>query len=315
MMGHTAARRVRQFKPTVFAEMSALSVRHGALNLGQGFPDFPGPAFVKDAAARAIASDANQYAHPAGVPALRHAIAADWSRRYGVDVDPDTQVTVTSGATEAIFDAIMALLDPGDAVVAFEPFYDSYPASAAMAGAEFRAVRLDPPDWSYSIDALHAAVDDRTRMILLNTPHNPTGKVFSRDELQEIADLAIERNLIVVTDEVYDRITFDGHQHIPIATLPGMWERTLTINSTGKTFSLTGWKVGYAVGPAWLNDALRAVHQFVTFATSTPFQHAMAGAMAEANDNGYYRQLAEVPAQSSAGSEESTPDGTVTLCY
>ncbi|MDQ3442529.1 MAG: aminotransferase class I/II-fold pyridoxal phosphate-dependent enzyme [Chloroflexota bacterium] len=286
------ARRVREFKPTVFAEMSDLSARYGAVNLGQGFPDFPGPGFVKDAAIRAIDLDLNQYAHPHGVPALRQAIAEDWSARFGLEVDPDLHVTVTSGATEAIFDTILSMLDPHDELITFEPFYDSYPASVQMAGGTMRVVRLDLPGWTFSLDALNDAVSDRTRVILLNTPHNPTGKVFTRTELQSIADLAIERDLVVVTDEVYDRIVYDEAVHIPIATLPGMWERTLTINSTGKTFSMTGWKIGYAIGPDHLVAALRSVHQFVTFATSTPLQVAMAEAIPMAGENGYYDKLA-----------------------
>lgn len=290
-MRRDVAKRIQGFAPTVFAEMSALSERHGAVNLGQGFPDFAGPGFVKDAAKRAIDDDANQYAHPTGLPRLRSAIAADFGSRYSLDIDPHRQVTVTSGATEAIFDAIMALIDPGDEVVCFEPFYDSYPAAVAMAGGIMRVVRLDPPDWSFSLEALSAAVTDRTKVILLNTPHNPTGKVFSIGELESIAVVARERDLVVIADEVYDRITFDGATHVPISTLPGMWDRTLTINSTGKTFSLTGWKIGYAVGPEWLQDALRSVHQFVTFATSTPFQEAMADAIELSQSNGYYDDL------------------------
>ncbi len=286
-----AARRVRDFKPTVFAEMSDLSARHGAVNLGQGFPDFPGPAFVKEAATRAIERDLNQYAHPHGVPALRQALAREWGDRYGIDIDPDRHITVTSGATEALFDAILAIIDPGDELVVFEPFYDSYPASVQMAGGTMRVVTLDLPGWTFAIDALRSAVTGRTRVILLNTPHNPTGKVFPRAELQSIADIAIEHDLVVITDEVYDRIVYDDAIHIPIATLPGMWERTLTINSTGKTFSLTGWKIGYAIGPDHLVGALRSVHQFVTFATSTPFQVAMAEAIPIARENGYYDTL------------------------
>ncbi len=287
-----AARRVRNFKPTVFAEMSDLSARHGAVNLGQGFPDFPGPAFVKDAAVRAIERDLNQYAHPNGAPALRQAIAEDWTERFGLDVDPDRHVTVTSGATEAIFDTILAMIDPGVELIAFEPSYDSYPASVQMAGGRMRVVRLDVPGWTFSPDALRSAITGRTRVILLNTPHNPTGKVFTRAELQAIADLAIEHDLVVVTDEVYDRILYDDAVHVPVATLPGMWERTLTINSTGKTFSLTGWKIGYAIGPDPLIAALRSVHQFVTFATATPFQAAMAESIPMARANGYYETLA-----------------------
>lgn len=291
-MSWGAARRIQGFRPTVFAEMSELSVKHGAVNLGQGFPDFPAPAFVKDAAKRAIDGDFNQYAHPHGVPALRQAIAADWSARHGIEIDPDRHVTVTSGATEAIFDALIAFLNPGDELVTFEPFYDSYPASVTIAGGMMKAVTLRPQDWSFSIDELRATISDRARVILLNTPHNPTGKVFTRDELQVIAELAIEHELVVVTDEVYDRITFDGAIHLPIATLPGMWERTLTIHSVGKTFSVTGWKIGYAIGPERLQSALRAVHQFVTFASSTPFQIAMAEALEVARDNDFYPALA-----------------------
>ncbi len=290
-MRRRAAHRIQAFRPSVFAEMSELSAKHDAVNLGQGFPDFPAPAFVKDAAKRAIDEDLNQYAHPHGVPALRQAIAANWTEQHGVDIDPDRHVTVTSGATEAIFDAIVAVLDPGDELVTFEPFYDSYPASVAIAGGVMKVVTLRPPDWSFSIDEFRMAITARTRIILLNSPHNPTAKVFTRDELQSIADLAIEHDLMVVTDEVYDRITYDGVDHVPIATLPGMWERTLTINSTGKTFSLTGWKIGYAIGPEHLQSALRAVHQFVTFATSTPLQVAMAEALDVARVNDYYAAL------------------------
>lgn len=293
IMALTPAHRIRSFKPTVFAEMSELSARHGAVNLGQGFPDFPGPGFVKEAAKRAIDRDANQYAHPAGLPRLRSAIAADWGRRFHKHIDPRAEVTVTSGATEAIFDFLLAWLNPGDELITFEPFYDSYPAAVELAGASMKVIRLEPPTWLFDLAELERAVSPRTRVILLNTPHNPSGKVFSREELDGIARIALEHDLIVVTDEVYDRITFDGVSHTPIATLPEMYDRTLTINSTGKTFSLTGWKIGYAVGPEPLNAALRAVHQFVTFATSTPFQEAMADGMEEAAHNGYYGELAE----------------------
>ena len=285
------AARIRSFRETVFAEMSALSAKHGAVNLGQGFPDFAAPDFVKDAAKRAIDADHNQYAHPHGVPALREAIAADWSMRYGIELDPARHVTVTSGATEAIFDIVQALIDPGDELIVFEPFYDSYPASVTMAGGVMRGIRLREPDWTFDPAELEAAITPRTRAILLNTPHNPTGKVFSRTELELIANLARQHDLVVVTDEVYDRIVFDGAEHVPIATLPGMWDRTLTLNSVGKTFSITGWKIGYAIGPEPLINALRAVHQWVTFATSTPFQVAMAESMEVASATGYYDDL------------------------
>ena len=290
-MDRHAASRVRGFGTSVFTEMSRLAREHGAVNLGQGFPDFAGPAFVKEAAKAAIDADLNQYAISHGTPRLRAAIAATWASDHGREIDPDAEITVTSGATEAIFDAIQALLDPGDELIAFEPFYDSYLPSVRLAGGTLRPVTLRSPDWSFDPDELAAAFTPRTRVVLLNTPHNPTGKVFARAELETIAALCRERDVVAVTDEVYDRILFDGALHVPLATLPGMWERTLTVNSTGKTFSMTGWKVGYAVGPAHLNAALRAVHQFVTFATATPFQEAMATAMEVAPGRGYYDRL------------------------
>jgi aspartate/methionine/tyrosine aminotransferase len=290
-MDPRASARVRGFGTSIFTEMSVLAAQHGAVNLGQGFPDFAGPDFVKEAAKAAIDADLNQYAPSPGTPRLRQAIAADWARRFGREIDPNTDVTVTSGATETVFDAIQAFAGPGDEVIVFEPFYDSYLPSAVLAGASLRVVTLRPPDWSFDRDELRAAFGPRTRAILVNTPHNPTGKLFSRAELAEVAALCQEYDVIALTDEVYDRITFDGAEHVPLATLPGMWERTLTINSTGKTFSMTGWKVGYAVGPAGLNAAVRAVHQFVTFATSTPFQDAMAAAVETAEERGYFHEL------------------------
>ncbi len=271
--------------------MSRLAVVHQAVNLGQGFPDFPGPDFVKEAAVQAIDADLNQYAPSHGLPRLRLAVAEDWGQRYARAIDADSEVTVTSGATEAIFDVMAAFVEPGDDVIVFEPFYDSYPASVRMAGGMFRPVTLRPPDWRFDPEELARAFSPRTKLLLLNTPHNPTGKVFSRDEQTIIAELCREHDTLIVTDEVYDRILFDGVEHVPTATLPGMWDRTLTINSTGKTFSMTGWKVGYVVGPAALQTPLRAVHQFVTFATATPFQEAMASAMELARTNGYYQEL------------------------
>ena len=288
-----AASRVRGFGTSIFTEMSRLAREHEAVNLGQGFPDFPGPAFAKEAAAAAIAADHNQYAPSHGTSRLRQAVAADWEKRHGLEVDAEREVTVTSGATEAVFAALQALLEPGDEVVAFEPFYDSYLPSAIMAGATLRPVTLRPPDWLFDPVELAAAFNPATRVLLLNTPHNPTGKVFTRAELVRIAALCAEHDVVAVADEVYDRIVYDGRRHVPLATLPGMWERTLTVNSTGKTFSMTGWKIGYAVGPAALNAALRAVHQFVTFASATPFQEAMATAMTAAAANGYYDDLTE----------------------
>jgi aspartate/methionine/tyrosine aminotransferase len=271
--------------------MSRLAVEHGAINLGQGLPDFPGPDVVKEAAVTAIRADLNQYAPSHGTPRLRQAIAAGFERTYGREVDSDAEVTVTTGATEAMQVAMLALLDPGDEVILFEPFYDAYPAQIIFAGGVPRPVRLSPPDWSFSLNELRRAIGERTRAIVINTPHNPTGKMFSRAELESIAQLAIEHDLIVITDEVYDRITYDGAVHTPISLLPGMWERTLTLNSTGKTFSMTGWKIGFVIGPADLSAALRGIHQFNVFATATPFQEAMAVAMEQAEAQGYYDAL------------------------
>lgn len=286
-----AAERIQGFKTTVFAEISALANVRGAVNLGQGFPDFAAPGFVTDAAIAAIRAGHNQYAPVDGVPRLREAIAADWQRRFGVGVDPEREVAVSTGATEGIFASIQAFLDPGDELLTFEPFYDSYPASVTMAGGTMRAVRLDPPDWALDPEALRAVITPRTRVLLLNTPHNPTGKVFTRNELAAIAELCVEHDLLVVADEVYDRMVFDGRVHVPIASLPGMWERTITLNSAGKTFSVTGWKIGYVVGPAELVAAVRSVRQFMTFATATPFQEAIATALTEAPGRGYYAAL------------------------
>ena len=290
-MGDYLAKRVAGFGTSVFTEMSRLAVQHGAVNLGQGFPDFAGPDFVKEAAIQAIRADLNQYAVSHGALRLRRAIAETWQRAYGRAVDPETEVSVGSGATEVILDAILALVNPGDEVILFEPFYDSYLPDVLMAGGIPRFITLQPPDWHFDRQALADLFTTRTRLILINTPHNPTGKMFSRAELSFIGSLCQRHDALALTDEVYEQIRFDGVEHVPIATLPGMWERTLTVNSTGKTFSMTGWKIGYAVGPPALNQAVRATHQFVTFATSTPFQEAMATAMETATRLGYYDQL------------------------
>jgi aspartate/methionine/tyrosine aminotransferase len=290
-MDRFAAVKIRGFGTSVFTEMSRLAVHHGAVNLGQGFPDFAGPDFVKEAAKAAIDGDLNQYAIGHGAPRLRQAIAATWARDNEREIDPDREITVTSGATEAIFDIVQALLGPGDELITFEPFYDSYLPSAILAGGSLRPIRLHPPDWHFDRAELSAAFNPRTKAILLNTPHNPTGKVFTRDELEFVADLCQKHDVVAVTDEVYERIVYDDAKHLSLATLPGMWERTLVLNSTGKTFSMTGWKVGFTVGSPALNAALRTVHQFVTFATATPFQDAMAQAMEVADGLGYYQQL------------------------
>ncbi len=285
------AARVAGFGTSVFTEMSRLAVQHGAVNLGQGFPDFPGPEFVKEAAIRAIRADLNQYAVSHGAPRLRQAIAETWRRTYGHAPDPETEVSVGSGATELLLDAILGLVNPGDEVIVFEPCYDSYLPDVWMAGGIPRLVTLEPPDWRFDRQALSGLFGPRTRLLLLNSPHNPTGKMFDREELAFIASLCERHDTLVLTDEVYDQIRYNGVEHVPMATLPGMWERTLTINSTGKSFSMTGWKVGYAVGPPDLSRAVRATHQFVTFSTSTPFQDAMATALETAAQMGYYERL------------------------
>lgn len=290
-MRQIAAQRLAGFGTTVFSEMTQLAIDHDAINLGQGFPGFPGPELVKEAAAAAIRADLNQYAPSHGLPRLRRAIAAGFARAYGHEVDPDAEVTVTSGATEAMQAALLGIVDPGDEVILIEPFYDAYPAQVIFAGGTPRYVALQPPGWSLDPAALAAAISPRTRAIVINTPHNPTGKVYRRDELETIATLCREHDLLALTDEVYDRIIYSDAEHVPLATLPGMWERTVTINSTGKTFGMTGWKIGYAIAAPELSRAIRGTHQFITFATSTPFQEAMAVAMEAAAESDYYAEL------------------------
>ena len=274
------ARSLAGMGTTIFAEMSALAVETGAVNLGQGFPDTDGPIEIAQAAADAILSGrGNQYPPGIGVPELRSAISAHQKRFYGLEVDPDTEVLVTAGATEAIAASLFALLEPGDEVIALEPYYDSYAACIAMAGATRVPITLRAPDFRPDLDALRDAITSRTRLILLNTPHNPTGMVATRDELAAIADLAITHDLLVVTDEVYEHLVFDG-EHIPIATLPGMRERTVTISSAGKTFSFTGWKIGWVTGTPELVTAVRTAKQFLTYVSGGPFQYAIAGGLA-----------------------------------
>ena len=282
------ASRLAGFGTTIFTEMSALAERTGAINLGQGFPDEDGPPELLEAATAAIRDGENQYAPLAGVPALRRAIAEHQARMYGLAIDPDDGVQVTFGATEALAAALLGLVDPGDEVVLIDPSYDAYGAAVALAGGVRRTVALRPPGWELDPAELRAAIGPRTRALILNTPHNPTGKVFSRSELAEIAAACLEHDLVAITDEVYEHLVFDG-EHVPLATLDGMAERTLTISSLGKTFSCTGWKVGWATGPASLVAAVRAAKQFLTFAGATPFQHAGAAALGLADD--WYGQL------------------------
>jgi len=287
----TMNERLKPFGTSIFAEMSRLAAAHRAVNLSQGFPDFDGPEFVKEAAAKAMRDGHNQYARMAGVAQLNEALAARWKRLTGLSVDADSEITVTCGCTQAVAATFLGLLNPGDEVIVFEPFYDSYPAVLAMAGASARVVTLKAPDahatalsgccpkYSFDPAQLRAAVTPRTRAILLNTPSNPTGKVFTREEMALIAEVCIANDLIAVTDEVYEHLVFDG-EHIRLATLPGMAERTITLSSLGKTFSLTGWKVGWVIAPRELSAAVRSAHQFLTFSIATPLQY---GALAAIN--------------------------------
>jgi N-succinyldiaminopimelate aminotransferase len=264
---------------TIFAEMSALATETGAVNLGQGFPDTDGPREIAQLAADAIlAGRGNQYPPGPGIPELRNAIAWHQKRCYGLDYNPASEILVTAGATEAIAAALLALVEPGDEVIALEPYYDSYAACIAMAGGVRVPVTLRPPDFRLDTGALRAAVTPRTRLILLNTPHNPTGAVLSRAELTAVAEIACSRDLLVVTDEVYEHLVFDG-EHVPIASLPGMAERTVTISSAGKTFSFTGWKIGWVMASAELVTAVKTAKQFLTYVSGGPFQYAVAEAL------------------------------------
>ncbi|GAB3613807.1 pyridoxal phosphate-dependent aminotransferase [Humibacter ginsengisoli] len=263
---------------TIFAEMSALATRTGAINLGQGFPDEDGPAEVLDVAVRSIRDGVNQYPPGIGMPVLREAIAEHQERFYGLTVDPDREVLVTAGATEAIAATLLALLQDGDEVVTFEPFYDSYGAIIALAGGIHRTVALRAPDFEPDLDELRSAVTDRTRVILVNDPHNPTGAVFGRVTLETIVELAHAHDAVIVTDEVYEHLTFD-RPHIPIATLPGGRDRTVTISSGGKTFNTTGWKIGWLTAPPALVTAITAVKQFLTYVNGAPFQPAIAAGL------------------------------------
>lgn len=273
-------RRLAAFGTTIFAEMSALAVRTGSINLGQGFPDTDGPEEIREAAVRALrAGHGNQYPPGPGVPELRTAVAAHQERFYGLTWSPDTEVLVTTGATEAIAASLLALLEPGDEVIAFEPYYDSYAACIAMAGATRVPLTLRAPSFRPDLDELRTLITPRTRLLLLNTPHNPTGMVLTPEELSTIAALAVEHDLLVVTDEVYEHLVFAGAHH-PIAALPGMRERTVSISSAGKTYSYTGWKIGWVTGDAPLVAAVRSAKQYLTFVSGGPFQYAVAEALA-----------------------------------
>lgn len=281
MRTHGLVPRLRPFTSTIFAEMTALAARTGAVNLGQGFPDTDGPAGMLEVARSAIASGHNQYPPGPGISTLRNAIAEHQAARYGLVHDPDTEVLVTVGATEAISAALLALVQQGDEVLLIEPYYDSYAAAVALAGARRRCVPLvaDGDRFALDLDALAGAITPATRALLLNSPHNPTGTVLRRPELEALAALAVEHDLLVITDEVYEHLVFDGAQHLPIAAFPGMAQRTLSVSSAGKTFSVTGWKIGWVCGPAHLVAAARAVKQFLTFVGGAPFQPAVAHAL------------------------------------
>jgi aspartate/methionine/tyrosine aminotransferase len=297
----TGSKKATQFTESVIREMTRLNQLYGGVNLSQGFPDFPAPAAIKDAACAAINADVNQYAVTWGARPLREAIAREFTRRYGLEIVADQQVTVCCGSTEAMMSTMMAIIDPGDEVVIFEPFYENYGPDAILSGATPRYVTLHPPDpsarpgspradWTFDPDELAAAFNGRTKAIIINTPNNPTGKVFSRDELEMIATLCRKWDAIAISDEIYEHIIYDGHRHIPIATLEGMADRTITLNGLSKTFSVTGWRVGWTISPPSLTGAIRKVHDFLTVGAPAPFQEA--GAVALGLPDDYYTKLA-----------------------
>ncbi len=289
-MNRSTSDKAARFTESVIREMTRLANAHDAVNLSQGFPDFPAPDELKNAAMHAIAANINQYAVTWGAPNLRRAIGEKFERWYGVPVDADKEVTVCCGGTEAMVASMMALLNPGDEVVTFEPFYENYGPDAILAGAVPKFVTLRTPDWSFDPDELRAAFSNKTRAIIMNSPHNPTGKVFSREELKLIAALCQEFDVVAVTDEIYEHILYDGHEHIPMATLPGMKDRTITINSMSKTYSVTGWRVGWTIAPEWITGAIRKIHDFLTVGAAAPLQDA--GAIALALPHSYYVDLA-----------------------
>src|SRR6186713_2166582 len=286
----TGSKKATQFTESVIREMTRLNQMYGGVNLSQGFPDFAAPEVVKEAACDAILADINQYAVTWGAKPLREAIAADFTARHGVPVVPDEQVTVCCGATEAMMATMMGIIDPGDEVIVFEPFYENYSPDAILSGATPRYVTLHEPDWTIDPDELAAAFNNRTKAIILNTPNNPTGKVFSRTELEMIAAQCRKWDVVAISDEIYEHIIYDGHPHVPIAAIDGMAERTVTINSLSKTYSVTGWRVGWAISPPSLTGAIRRVHDFLTVGAAAPLQEA--GIVALGLPDSYYQQLA-----------------------
>ena len=286
----SGSQRATQFTESVIREMTRLNELHGGVNLSQGFPDFPAPQAVKDAASQAIHDDINQYAVTWGARRLREAIAREFTRRYHLPIVADEQVTVCCGSTEAMMSTMMAIIDPGDEVIIFEPFYENYGPDAILSGATPRYVTLREPDWTFDPDELAAAFSNRTKAIILNTPNNPTGKVFAREELDAIAVLCRKWDAIAISDEIYEHIIYDGVEHTPIATMDGMADRTVTINGLSKTYSVTGWRVGWTIAPPALTGAIRKVHDFLTVGAPAPLQEA--GAVALASPDQYYRTLA-----------------------
>ena len=280
-----------RFTESVIREMTRLAMKHSAVNLAQGFPDFPAPAEIKQAAQEAIARDINQYAITWGAKSLRNAIAEKFAEEQGVTVDPEREITVCCGSTEAMMSSMMAVINPGDEVVVFEPFYENYGPDAILSGASPRFVKLQPPNWDFDRDELARAFTSKTKAIILNTPNNPTGKVFTREEMEFVRDLAVKHNAFVITDEIYEHIIYDGAEHISIASLEGMRDRAITINGMSKTYAVTGWRVGWAIAPPEASAAIRKVHDFLTVGAAAPLQEA--GALALKLPDEYYLQLAE----------------------
>jgi aspartate/methionine/tyrosine aminotransferase len=285
-----SAKRLASIADSVFGEMTRLARLHNAVNLSQGFPDFEAPQAIKDAACAAIQAEQNQYAPPYGTKAFRDAIASDFSRRYGVPLVADEQVTVCCGSTEAMMASMLSCLDPGDEVIIFEPFYENYGPDAILAGAEPKYVRLREPEWRFDPDELKKAFNNRTRAIVINSPNNPTGKVFSREELQLIADLCLQWDVLAISDEIYERIVYAGHAHVPMSSLPGMADRTITTGGLSKTFSVTGWRIGWAISPPSLTGGIRKIHDFLTVAAPTPFHDAGVAALSLGEE--FYTQMA-----------------------
>jgi aminotransferase len=290
-MERFSSERARSFTESVIRDMTRVCLKHQGVNLAQGFPDFPAPAEIKEAAIRAIRSDFNQYAITWGTPSLRKAIADKFAWYNGVTMDPDTEITVCCGSTEAMIASLMAIVNPGEEVIVFEPYYENYGPDTILCGSQARFITLHEPDWHFDERELSQAFNNRTKAIIINTPNNPTGKVFSHEELQFIANLCLKWGVVAVTDEIYEHILYDGAKHISIASLPGMRDQTITINSISKTYSLTGWRVGWAIAPSHLTASIRKVHDFLTVGAPHPLQEA--AAIALQMDRGYYRILAD----------------------